>query len=137
MRRPRLATLLLVVLATACGSSADSEPRTITVGGERVAVATLVDAQAGLCEAEESAATDPLAARAAFFDRSHDALHTVARALQDVDRAQAGGLLEAKEKVESGLDSRPPTLAADVARLADVYHDALGRLAISAPPCEK
>ena len=137
MRRTRLATLLLVVLATACGSSADGEPRTITVGGERVTVAALVDAHAGLCEAERSAATDPVAARAAFFDRSHDALHTVARALQDVDRAQAGGLLEAKEKVESGLDSRSPTLAADVARLADVYHDALGRLAISAPPCEK
>jgi len=72
-----------------------------------------------------------------FFDRSHDALHTVARGLEDVDRAQAAGLLEAKEAVETGLDSRRPMLTDDVARLADVYRSGLRRLAISAPPCEK
>ena len=138
MRRAGIAALLLVVVvATACGSSADGEPRTITVGGDRVPVANLVEAEAGLCDAHDAAATDPVAARAAFFDRSHDALHTVARALQDVDRATAAELLEAKEKVESGLESRPPTLAADIAHLAEVYRGGLGRLAISAPPCEK
>jgi len=102
-----------------------------------VTVAALVDAEAGLCAAARSAAADPTAARAAFFDRAHDAVHTVARALQDLDRAQAADLLEAKEKVESGFAIRPPTLPADVTRLAEVYRSGLGRLAISVPPCEK
>jgi hypothetical protein len=76
-------------------------------------------------------------ARALFFDRSHEALHTVARALEPVDRAQAATLLEAKQKVESELTTPPATLRDDLLRLADVYRTGLGRLAISAPPCEK
>ena len=122
--------LTLAVLAVACGGG---EARTVTVGGERVTVARLVDAHAGLCEAATSLKT----ARALFFDRSHEALHTVARGVEEVDRAQAAALLQAKEKVESELETQPPGLPDDLRRLADVYRGSLGRLAIGAPPCDK
>ena len=131
MLRRRAAGALLVLLS-ACGAGSDDE-KTITVAGQPVAVAPLVDAHAGLCQA----AAQPDAARRLFFDRSHEALHTVARALEDVDRAQAGELLQAKEKVESELADPPPTLPDDLRRLADVYRAGLGRLAITAPPCDK
>ena len=127
----RTAALLLVLAVAGCGS--DEGDRTITVGGQQVRVATLVDAHAGLCDA----ARDPAGARRPFFDRSHEALHTVADGLDDVDRVQAAQLLEAKEKVESGLGGPGPGLAEDLLRLADVYRSSLGRLAIEARPCEK
>jgi len=124
------AAAALVVLGVACSKSSGE---TISVAGDKVAVAPLVDAHAGLCQA--TAHLDM--ARALFFDRSHDALHTVARALGDVDRAQAAALLEAKERVESELTTPPPTLRADLLALADVYRTGLGRLAITAPACDK
>jgi hypothetical protein len=127
----RLAVVTLAALAVTCSSSTSN--RTITVGSDKVPVAELVDAHAGLCEA----ATHLDQARALFFDRSHTSLHTVARALEDVDRAQAASLLEAKQKVESELTTPPPTLRDDLLRLADVYRSGLGRLAITAPPCDK
>ena len=46
-------------------------------------------ASAGLCAAKAAAASDPEKARATFYDRSHSALHTVARGLEPVDRALA------------------------------------------------
>jgi hypothetical protein len=121
----------LALLATACGGNGNG-PETITVAGQPVAVALLVDAHAGLCQAAEQ----PDAARRLFFDRSHEALHTVARALEDVDRAQAGELLQAKERVESELADPPAGLVDDLRRLAGVYRAGLGRLAIDAPPCD-
>ena len=117
LRRAALAVLL--VLAAACGDDQAADP--------------LVDAQVALCEA----ANRPEDARELFFDRSHEALHEVARRLDDVDRAQAAALLEAKQRVESGLDSPRPSLPYDISRLADVYRTSLGRLAIDAPPCDK
>jgi MoxR-like ATPase len=120
----------MVALATACNGGSD---RTITVAGQPVAVAPLVDAHAALCQA----AAEPDAARRHFFDRAHEPLHTVARALEDVDRAQAAQLLQAKEKVESELSNPPASLADDLRWLAGVYRDGLGRLAITAPPCDK
>lgn len=125
--------MLTLVLAAACAGGSDDGPTTITVAGQPVAVAPLIDAHAGLCQA----ADQPDAARRLFFDRSHEALHTVARALEDVDRAQAGELLQAKEKVESELAAPPPSLPDDLRRLADVYRAGLGRLAITAPSCDK
>ncbi len=127
----RLVVVALAIAAAACSDAGSSE--TITVGGDRVAVAPLIAAHTGLCEA----ATNTDQARALFFDRAHDALHTVARALQDVDRAQAATLLVAKERVESELTAPPPTLSDDLLRLADVYRVGLGRLAITAPACDK
>ena len=129
----RAAALALAVLATACGGDGGSGDRTITVAGQPVAVAPLVDAHAALCQA----VAEPEAAYRHFFDRAHDQLHTVARALEDVDRAQAAQLLQAKERVESELTNPPPTFLVDLRRLAAVYRDGLGRLAITAPPCDK
>ena len=126
----RVVVLLLAVLAAGCR---DSGPDTVTVGGDLTTVARLVDAHAGLCEA----AATPAMARALFFDRSHEALHTVVRGVEEVDRAQAAALLQAKGKVESELGARPPTLPDDLLRLAEVYRTSLGRLAIEAPPCDK
>ncbi len=126
----RVALPALLVLATACGGSTKGAG-TVTVGGDRVTVARLVDAHAALCQA----AADPSSARRLFFDRAHEALHTVARGVEGVDRAQAAVLLQAKEKVESELDSGPPSLVGDLLALADVYRSALGRLAITAPAC--
>lgn len=123
------------MLAAACGGTSAAN-RTITVGGDRVTPARLVDASAGLCQAKAVAATDPEAARATFYDRSHTALHTVARGLEPVDRALAAQLLEAKGKVEAELEAIPPNPSpADLGALDDVYRAGLGRLAISAPPC--
>ena len=129
----RLAAGALVMLLGACGARGSDDDGTITVAGQPVPVAPLVDAHAGLCQA----ADQPDAARRLFFDRSHEPLHTVARGLEDVDRPLAGQLLQAKEKVESGLGAPGPSLPDDLARLADVYRASLGRLAIEAPPCEK
>ena len=129
----RAAVLVLAVLAAACGGNGKAEVTTVTVAGQPVAVAPLVDAHAALCQA----AAEPDAARRHFFDRAHEPLHTVARALEDVDRAQAAQLLQAKERVESDLPNQPATLSDDLRRLAGVYRDGLGRLAITAPPCDK
>ena len=126
------AMILAAILLSACGRG-DGNDKTITVAGQPVAVAGLVDAHDALCEA----AASPDAARRLFFDRSHEQLHTVARALEDVDRAQAAQLLQAKEKVESELPNPPPALPDDLRRLAAVYRDGLGRLAIDAPACDK
>ena len=129
----RTGAVALLVIAVACGGSGDDQPDTVTAGGERLAVAPLVDAHAGLCDA----ARQPAQARALFFDRSHDALHAVARALEDVDRAQVAELLQAKERVESDLADPGESLPGDLVRLAEVYRASLGRLAITAAPCDK
>lgn len=133
MLRRAAIVALAALLATACAGDGDSDDRTITVAGQPVSVAPLIDAHAALCQA----AAEPDAARRHFFDRAHDQLHTVARALEDVDRAQAAQLLQAKERVESELQNPPATLPDDLRRLAGVYRDGLGRLAITAPPCDK
>jgi hypothetical protein len=125
-----VAVLALAVLA-ACGGNASD--KTITVAGQPVAVASLVDAHDALCQG----AGAPDAARRLFFDRAHEQLHTVARALEDVDRGQAAQLLQAKERVESELSNPPPSLPDDLRRLAGVYRDGLGRLAITVAPCDK
>jgi hypothetical protein len=123
----------VIALAALVACGGNGKTKTITVAGQPVAVASLAVAQAALCEAVAA----PDAARRLFFDRAHEQLHTVARALEDVDRAQAAQLLEAKEKVESELSNPPPTLSDDLRRLAGVYRDGLGRLAITVPPCDK
>lgn len=144
LRRAATATATaLLVLAVGCGggstggaSPGAAGPSTITVGTDRVPVAGLVGASAGLCQARDASTSNPAEARAAFYDRAHDAIHTVARALEPVDRAMAAQLLEAKEKVEAELDAKPPApVRDDLGRLADAYRAGLGRLAIAVPPC--
>jgi hypothetical protein len=130
-----VAAAALLLVAVACSGFPDGSSDALTVGGDRVSRAYLLTASAGLCEARKVAPADPTAARAAFYNSSHNALHTVARGLEAVDRAAAADLLVGMQKVESELESKPPELAADLGRLGDLYRSGLGRLAITAPPC--
>ena len=139
--------LALLVLATtvvpACGSrTADAPPATTTgptivVAGEPVPLARLTDALESLCAARTEAPDRPQAAEVRFFDRSHETLHLIARALEDVDRPLAGRLLEAKQRVEadfSGLASGD-RVADDLGQLVEVTRAGLDRLAVPAPSC--
>jgi hypothetical protein len=125
-----------VAVAGGCATGR-SNPAAVVVGGQRVPVSQFTEAVAGLCQARRQAPSDSDSARRTFYDRSHATLHLIARALDDVDRAQEAQLLEAKNKVESTLDPPGPHLTDDLLRLADVYRASLGRLAITAPPCAK
>jgi hypothetical protein len=89
-------------------------------GGD--ATSPAADTHAGLCEAMEVARNDDVeAARAAFYDRSHDGLHELAADANEVDPAAAAGLLEAKFRVEAMLDESPDPaeLTAALDTLAD------------------
>jgi hypothetical protein len=123
----------LVVIT--CGGP--SRPATITVGTDAVATSDLVNAAAGLCRAKTQAATDPQAARVTFFDRSHQAIHTIARALEAVDRPLAARLLEAKQTVEADFTADTPAakLTDDLTRLAETTRVGLQRLRLDAPGC--
>ena len=132
--------MAVIVLAMALTAACGDEPQadTISVAGETVPVAHLRDAAMGVCTARQQALTDVNTARATFYDRSHDALHTLARALQPVDRDLAARLLEDKQRVEAELTNRgaPGDVAADLGKLAEVSRRGLARLSISVPPCE-
>lgn len=140
-----VASLLVAGVAavslSACGAGSGDDrsgaERTIDVSGESVPVARLQQAAIALCTARDEARTDVKRANATFYDRSHDALHTIARALGPIDRAAAGRLLEDKERVEADLeaDQPGPELAADLDGLARVTRSGLAALSISVPAC--
>ena len=135
---------LLSVAAQACSdptptSPVDTSGPTIVVAGDPVPLIRMTDAVENLCVARTEAPDRPRTAEARFFDRSHETLHVIARALEDVDRPLAGRLLEAKQKVEadfSGLASGERT-ADDLGRLVAVAREGLDRLAVPSPPCAK
>lgn len=83
----------VLLIATACSDATSSS------GGPT----RFESAFAGLCRSLVQAG-DVSAARATFFDRSHQALHELAAELETVDRAAAGRLLEAKARVEAALE---------------------------------
>ena len=133
----RLVAVLAVALAMAgCGES-EEEGRTLQVGDQAVPVARLEDAATALCTARDEAGGDVKQANTTFYDRSHDALHTIARALDPVDRAAAARLLEDKERVETDFRSNAagPQLAADLDNLARTTRTGLAALSVSVPPC--
>ncbi len=70
----------------------------------------------GLCVAR-ARATQPAAARTAFFDRAHQPIHELAAAAAREDRAAAARLLEAKQVVERDLAGDASGLAGDLDRL--------------------
>ena len=130
--------VLLALGGAACGGD-EGPPTSVKVGDEDVPATRLADSLQGVCLAQRQAAAgnvDP--ARQTFFDRSHDTLHLLALALEEVDRAKAGELLLAKQLVESDLESTPvrEALPRDLRRLAEVTRSGLARLEISTPPCE-
>ncbi len=130
MRRLVAAGLALALLVACGGGDGDGGDS----GGE---TAGFREAAIALCAARDQAGADVMAARTTFYDRSHDALHDIARALDPVDRAASGRLLEAKQQVETGLDASPPPadLVADFQRLADVTRAGLAELDVDVPPC--
>lgn len=99
--------------------------------------AELIRVVTGLCAARDRAGTRPAAARATFFDRSHERLHTIAVALEAVDRRTAAGLLMAKQAVEADLSAQPPAprLPADLDRLAALTRSGLAAIGLAAPAC--
>jgi len=120
----------------ACGSSGNDE-RTLDVSGERVATSTLREIVDGLCAARGRAPEDREAARAAFFGRVHEPIHTLAKAVQVTDRQAAGQLLRAKQAVEAdfGDPAGGGDLDGDLARLAEETVQALKIVDIEAKPC--
>ena len=128
---------LLVALALLAGCDGSGSQPTAGVGEDDVAAARLRDAAAGLCTARDEAGADVKRASTTFYDRSHDALHTLARALDPVDRAAAARLLEDKERVEADFrEAAPPAaLAADLDRLAQSTRSGLAALSISVAGC--
>ena len=143
-RLPRLlpgapAALAAALLAAAGGISAcsggSSGARTVDLGDGRIPEARLVAAAEGLCRAADQAA-DQEAARLTFFGQSHDLLHTIARALEDVDRKAASEVLVGKQAVESDFAAGSPALGADLVALAAATRAGLARLDVSVPPCD-
>ena len=161
MRPPRIVPALLialVALSAACGSDDESPeaanssattgaagtattattgPTAVTVAGESVPVARLAGYAASLCESARQAATDVDAARKTFNGRAHDGLHLIARGLEEVDRAAAATLLQAKQKVEADFSKPPPAaqLVADLNQLADVTRSSLARFEVNVEAC--
>ncbi|MGH9266115.1 MAG: hypothetical protein ACRD1D_15635 [Acidimicrobiales bacterium] len=127
---------VLVIIAVAAAISA--------VGGRGDGVSqparepSFGPARDGVCRAAEAARHgDPAGAKAAFFDRSHQALHELAALAQERDRAAVARLLEAKERVESGLEKASPTLAGDLDTLAVVTGRAMAAAGGGDPgPCQ-
>ncbi len=118
------------------GGASAPEP-TLRTGDGSVPVSLLQGAAAGLCTARAQAGADVKAAATTFYDRSHDALHDLARALDASDRAASARVLEGKQRVESALErgAPGPDVAAELGSLAEVTRQALARLGVDAAPC--
>lgn len=130
--------LALASQVGACSANQPSEARSVKVDGESVPADRLEAVAGGVCQAARVAATDPPAARTAFFGEAHEGLHTLARALGDVDRPKAADVLEAKQTVEADLSSGKDgtALGTDLFRLAAAVRAGLGRLEIAVAACE-
>jgi hypothetical protein len=141
---PRVCVVLAVAVApplTACGGTrpttetASPPTSTTTPGGH--ALAGLGD---GVCAfARQARAGDAASARTSFFGPVHDDLHQLADELSDTDRPAAGRLLEAKQRVESDLQSleTPGDLEASADELVLATADGLRRLGVTVQECPR
>jgi len=129
------ATLLLAV--SACGGSGGGKSAPGGASTSTAVTSTLASAVDGLCLARSQVAGDPTAVRGTFYDRSHAAIHTIARELEPVDRALAARLLEAKEAVEVDVNAQPlgASSAADLDHLVDIARQGLARLSVPVGAC--
>ena len=128
------AVFALALVAAACGDEGDAgEPLLPSLGV--VTPDTATTAVLGLCDLTN--ATDVVEARATFLDRSHATLHAIAAAADAEDRASAGALFEAKQRVEAALarDDLPNRFRRDVETLIDTTRDALDAIGLDAPAC--
>lgn len=126
----------VILAVSACGGSGGASTTARSTTSTAVA-ASLASGVEGLCLARSQAAGDPPAARGTFYDRSHDAMHTIARQLEAVDRALAARLLESMQAVEADLSTQSPAAssAADLGRLIDVADQGLARLSVPVGTC--
>jgi hypothetical protein len=119
----------------------DVAPSTSISAGQTRSVSTdaLTRTVAALCQVRQDAARSVPQARATFYDRVHEGLHDLARAVQSKDRAVAARLLEAKTAVEQdSADWRNwPRLQADLLRLLVTARDALRALSLNPPECAR
>jgi hypothetical protein len=134
VRRPRVGsalaiTVCLILTLAACTKDAPT-PRPTDPRGRWLAA---VD---GLCAALDQAG-DVAAAERTFYDRSHDALHEIAAAAQDVDPEATAALLTAKNAVETDLrkDAKPPALRGHLQTLIAATVDVLAALGVDSPGC--
>jgi len=70
-----------------------------------------------------------------FYDTAHQPLHDLAAEVAEVDREVAARLLEAKEAVESDLDTRPSGLGESFQVLVSATNEALTATGHSPMPC--
>lgn len=80
-------------------------------------------------------ASDPAAARRAFFDEVHRPLHELAAEAAGADRAAAARLHEAKAAFERELNGERTLLRANLDRLIDAAEQAIR--ATGHPPLER
>lgn len=109
----------------------------VTMAGQTVTVPRLLAIAAGLCEAAAQAPADVAAAEKTLNSRSHDGLHVIARGLEEVDRAAAATLLEAKQKVEGDFsrDAAGTVVEPDLRQLHEVTVSSLARFNVTAGAC--
>lgn len=120
---------MLVILLSACsvGSNATVTPRDVHSGLEQASI--------GMCKAL-AALPDPAAARRAFANEAHDALHALA-ADPRLDRSASARILEAMQKVESDFSASTDRsiLGSDLATLSAAAEDALRTIGEDVPRC--
>lgn len=140
MPRRTIAVLLAVaVLAAGCGGDDDggdanpSPPPSGALGP--VTQEAAETAFLGLCELQGQTELEP--ANAIFFDRSHQMLHVIAAATDEVDREVSTKLLVAKQRVESDLrrDALPEAFALDVETLLGATRSAIVTIGLDEPRC--
>lgn len=121
-----MAALAALGLVASCGQN----------GAEPEASDGLAALSAAICDAVQ-AAGHPATAASIFYNRAHESLHTLARGLESVDRAAAGEVLQAKERVEADLRANPvaPALPIDLRALSQAANRGLAGLTQPAPPC--
>ncbi|MEW6475414.1 MAG: hypothetical protein AB1679_24425 [Actinomycetota bacterium] len=122
---------------TATTATTSTAAGSVTMAGETVPVARLLTVAAGLCESAAQAPTDVEAAEKTFNGRSHDGLHLIARGLEQIDRAAAAVLLEAKQKVEGDFSrsAAGAQVATDLRHLHEVTVSSLARFNVTAGAC--
>ncbi|MGH2696672.1 MAG: hypothetical protein ACRDIW_06745 [Actinomycetota bacterium] len=133
MLRMRITATLLALLLAAC-SDASGEADGLD--------ARLARASQGLCDAQVLAFESNVPRAASVFDReTHGFLHELAADLEEVDRAAAAGLLEAKQRLEAILAdpvrADPQEVVVLITELQRALRDGAEAAGLPTPLCEE
>ncbi|MGH2711944.1 MAG: hypothetical protein ACRDH9_12160 [Actinomycetota bacterium] len=126
-----------LILLAACGGSPDGQAETRQKADER----PLQLAYEGLCDAAAlSEEGDAWGAANEFGSNTHAYLHELAASLSSIDRAAAARLLEAKERLESVINTPDEADPVELTRLLSDMREELGNAAVAAgldePSCQ-